>query len=94
MHDSDAYGVVVNGARAQAVLVSSTVKHCHEFGVFVTGGVASLQGEGNTVRACKVDGNHMYVVELDSGGLIEGVAPELVGHLKNSPDASSEEDDY
>eukprot|EP01052_Picozoa_sp_SAG31_P008296 SAG31_NODE_416_length_15934_cov_7.384970_15_plen_402_part_00 len=93
VHDSDQYGVVVNGARAKAVLVSSTVEHCHNFGVYVTGGVASLQGKGNTVRACRVDGNHMYVVDLDSGGLIEGVAPELVGHLEDSSDGE-EEDDY
>ena len=32
------------------------------------------------------------IVELDSGGLIEGVAPELVGHLENSD--GEEEDDY
>ena len=43
-------------------------------------GVASLEGEGNTVRECQYD----YAVS--HGGRIEGVAPELVTHEEETDD--------
>ena len=67
--------------RARVMLEGSTVERCQMAALYVSAGVASLEGGSNTLRDCR-QGNYV----LGPVGRIEGVAPELITYAPRDSD--------